>query len=210
MEQKKTAVQLGMRYEWKEPNTSRLRKPIEDIVAALPGANSVSGTVAQAASAAGDFEQHTEYSNVPDWLDAPSETASSYRLYMAQGPNSLDLSILAGGLNVGIRGEAALAKELRAQVEQFAAWLGLKATQMTPHVVAMRTSGFRRNGSDRLLEDVTAADWLNAVDLIRRWMAEVLTFTRGEERARESLATCIEKRFQTKPELPGVRDVIEF
>ena len=100
MEQKKTTVQLQLRYDWKEANASRLRKPIEDLVAALPPANYVSGTVTQAAGAVGDFEQHTEYSIVPDWLDALSEAATSYRLYLAQGPNSLDLSIARGSLTV--------------------------------------------------------------------------------------------------------------
>ena len=176
MEQKKTTVQLQLRYEWKEANASWLRKPIEDLVAALPPANYVSGTVTQAAGAVGDFEQHTEYSIVPDWLDALSEAATSYRLYLAQGPNSLDLSIARGSLTVLIRGEAERAKELRAQAEQFAASASLKAVQLAPPVSTVQTSGFRRNGSYRLLEDVTAGDWLAAVDLFRTWLGEALTF----------------------------------
>ena len=176
MEQKKTTVQLQMRYEWKEPNASRLRKPIEDLVAALPPANYVSATVSLAANEAGDFEQHTEFGNVPDWLDALSEAAASYRLSLSQGPNGLDLTVARGGLTVGIRGEAERAKELRIQAERFAASAGLKPVPVAPAVSTVQTSGFRRNGSYRLLEDVTASDWLAAVDLFRTWLGEALTF----------------------------------
>jgi hypothetical protein len=34
--------------------------------------------------------------------------------------------------------------------------------------------------------------------------------THGEARGRESLATCIEQRFQIKSELPGYRDAMEL
>jgi hypothetical protein len=34
--------------------------------------------------------------------------------------------------------------------------------------------------------------------------------THGEDRGRKALATCIEQRFDIKPELPGYKDVIEL
>ncbi|HEY4962088.1 MAG TPA: hypothetical protein VII29_14605 [Terriglobales bacterium] len=177
MEPKKVTVQLQLRYEWKEPNASRLRKPLEDLIAALPPANWVNANVTQAASAAGEFEQQTDFSNVPEWLDVLGEAAKSYNLSLSMGPNSLAVSIAASGLIVGIRGEAERAKEIRVQVDRFAATVGLKAIQMTPPDVALRTSGFRRSGSYRLLEDVTASDWLGAVELFRTWIGETQMFT---------------------------------
>ena len=177
MEEIKTTVQVRMRYEWQEPSASGLRKPIEDhLLTALPGANYVNGSVVQAGGAAGDFEQQTDFSKVADWLDALAKPATSYRLWLGQGPNNLDLSIAAGGVNVGIRGEAARAADFRAHLDHFAAAAGLKAIQVNRAPVPARTSDFSGNANYQLLEDVTADEWLKAVDLLRAWVGDGALF----------------------------------
>jgi len=177
MEEIKTTVQVRMRYEWQEPNASRLRKPIEDqLLTVLPGANFVNGSVVQATDAAGDFEQQTDFSKVAHWLDALAKPATSYRLWVAQGSNNLDLSIAAGGVNVGIRGEAARAADFRAHLDQFAAAAGLNAIQVNRAPVPARTSDFSGNAIYQLLEDVTADEWLKAVDLLRAWVGDGALF----------------------------------
>ena len=177
MEAQKITVQVRMQYEWQETNASRLRKPIEDyLIAALPGANVANGTVLQANI--GDFQRQADFSDVRDWLDALGQEAASYRLWISQGANSVNLNIAAGSVDVSIRGEEARVTELRAQVEQFAASAELKPKKLpAPVAPRLATSAFRRVGNYRLLEDSNAEALLKASDLLRSWVGEPLVFT---------------------------------
>ena len=181
MEEKKITVQVRMRFEWQENSASRLRKPIENLIAMLPQPTYASGSVVQAPSAASDFEQQTDFSEIQQWLDALGEPAASYRLYLNYGPQSaLDLTISATGSTVGIRGAVADAAEFRAKIQQFATSAGLKASPATRTPPASKpaplTPDFRRRRSYRLLEEVTADEWLRAVDQLYLWLGEKPSF----------------------------------
>ena len=178
METKRATVQVSLRYEWQEANPSQLRQAINDyLIAALPGVNYTSGTLVQAAGIAGEFEQQMEFNNAADWLDALGEPALSYRLWLSQGTNNLNLTIGRGSLDVSLRGDASRAAAFKTHIQQFAETAGLQPKKQpivpAPPVLA---SSFTRGGDYRLFDDVTGNDWVKALNLLRSWLGAPVTF----------------------------------
>ncbi|MBV8673180.1 MAG: hypothetical protein JOZ33_07075, partial [Acidobacteriaceae bacterium] len=177
MEDRKTIIQARARYAWPLPNASGLRSSVEEhLIPPFSAASYVSATVTQATEN-DDVEQTVEFGSIEEWLNALDEPAKSYRLYVSQSPSSLDLTISAHTVNVSMRSEVARAAEFQAQIRAFAAAAGLNPveTPKTPSP-SEAASSFRRNGTYRLLDAISADDWLNAAGVVRAWLGDTHTF----------------------------------
>ncbi|MBV8114979.1 MAG: hypothetical protein JO300_09575 [Silvibacterium sp.] len=177
MEEKKTTIQARARYSWRSPDASGLRKPIEDhLISAVSAASYVSASVVQTTQDQ-DVEQTVEFGTVQEWLNALDEPAKSYRLYASQGSTSLDLTIGSDTVNVSMRSEVQRAAESQAQIAAFATAAGLKpAETRKPSSPALPppTSSFRRSGSYRLLDVISAENCLKAVDVVSAWLGDAI------------------------------------
>ena len=179
VEEKKTTIQARCRYIWQEPDASGLRKAIEEhLIPPFSAATYVTATTTQPMQDQ-NIEQTVEFTTIQEWLNALGEPAKIYRLYLSQSPQSLDLTIGLGSVNMSLRSEAARAPEFQAQMEAFAAAVGLKpveAPKALNLLSPLPASMFKRNGTYRLLETVSAGGWLKAVDVVRAWLGDEHNF----------------------------------
>ncbi len=102
MEDNKVTVNVRAAYPWDGTNVSRLRKPIEDhLLSLLSAPTYVSASITHTLDG---IDQQETFSSVAAWLAALELPAASYRLYLTQRGESVELTATPTTLNVGFGG----------------------------------------------------------------------------------------------------------